>query len=96
MNYLLANRNCAATLELCTLHSMITISKVGDVEKGSNYLLQFGAWDFLIKYKIGKVSYKGSWKDPQSENVLQTEVMWNSLFCVTSLPPTKGHQGPLF
>ena len=97
MNSLLANRNCAATFEICILHSMMgayfqffcmgTISKGGYGAKGSNYLLRFGAWDVLIENKIGDVSSGGFWKDPQSENAVQTAVMWTSLFCVTRLPP---------
>ena len=67
---------------------MGTISKVVDVTKGSNYLLHFGAWDVLIMEKIGEVSSEGFWKEPQLENTLQTAVMWDSLFCVTRLPPT--------
>ena len=72
MNSSLANRNCAATFEMCILHSMKNshvqffcmgiISKGGDVSKGSNYLLRFGAWDFLVEDKIGEVSSKGFWK----------------------------------
>ena len=80
MNSLLANRNCAATLEMCILHSMIsahfqfccmgTISKGGYGAKGSNYLLQFGAWDVLIEDKIVEVSLEGYCKEPQSENTV--------------------------
>ena len=80
MNSSLANRNCAATFEICILHSMMsahfqfrcmgTISKGGYGAKGSNSLLQFGAWDVLIKDKIGEVSSKGFWKEPQSENAV--------------------------
>ena len=54
---------------------MGTISKVGDVTKGSNYLLQFGAWDVVIEDKIGKVSSKGFWKQLQSDNAVHTSVM---------------------
>ena len=54
---------------------MGTISKGGDGAKESNYLLQFGAWDVLIKDKIGEVSSKGFWKEPQSENAVQTALM---------------------
>ena len=62
MNSSPANRNCAATFEMCIIHSMTsahfkfcfmgTMSKGGDGAKGSNYLLQFGAWDVLIEKKI--------------------------------------------
>ena len=58
---------------------MGTIRKGGDGKNGSNYLLQFGAWDVLIEDKICEVSSKGFWKEPQSENTVQTEVMWDSL-----------------
>ena len=90
MNSSLANHNYAATLEMCILHSMTsahfqfcymgTISKGGYGTKGSNYLLQFGARYVLIEDKIGEVSSEGFWKEPQSENAVQTEVMWESLF----------------
>ena len=98
INYSLANWNCAATLEMCILHSMtsalfqflciITISKGWDGVKGSNYLLRFGAWDVLIEDKIGEMSSGGFWKEPQLENAVQTAVMWDSPFCVTRTPPT--------
>ena len=97
MNSLLANQNCAATFEMCILHSMMsahfqfrcmgTLSKGGYGTKGSNYVLQFGTWDVLIEDKIGEVSSKELWKDTQSENPVQTTVMRDSLFCVTGLPP---------
>ena len=67
---------------------MGTISKGGDVTNGSNYLLRFGAWDVSIEDKIGKVSSEGFGKEPRLENALQTAVMHDSLFCVTSLPPS--------
>ena len=96
MNSSLANHDCAATLEMCTLHKItnanfqfhciVTISKGGDGAKGSNSLLHFGAWDVLIEDKIGKVSPEGFWKKPQSENAVQHLVMWDSLFCVTRFP----------
>ena len=96
MNSSLANRNCAATFEMCILHSMmsahlqffcmVTISKGGYGAKESNSLLQVGAWDVLIKDKIGEVSSEGFWKDPQLKNTVQTTVMWDSLFCVI-IPP---------
>ena len=66
MNSSLAYWNCAATFEIFILHSMMiahfqfccmgTISKGRDGAKGSNYLLQFGAWDVFIEDKTGKVS----------------------------------------
>ena len=59
MNSSLANQNCAATFEMCILHSMmsahfqffcmVTISKGGYGAEVSNYLVQFVAWDVLIK-----------------------------------------------
>ena len=67
---------------------MGTISKGGYCAKGSNSLLRFGAWDVLIEDKIGEVSSERFWKEPQSENAVQTAVMWDSLLCVTSPPPT--------
>ena len=65
---------------------MLTISKVVGGAKGSNYLIQFGAWDVLIEDKISEVSSEGFWKEPQSENVVQTEVMWDSLFLSLGSP----------
>ena len=92
----LANRNCAAKFYMCILYSitsahlqflcMGTIGKGGDGAKGSIYLLRFGAWNFLIEDKIGEVSSKGCWKEPQSENALQTAVMWDSLFVSPGSP----------
>ena len=90
MNSSLANQNYATTFEMCILHIMTseyfqfrcmgTISKGVYGTKGFNSLLRFGAWDILIEDKIGEVSYKGFWKDPQSENTLHTAVIWDSLF----------------
>ena len=87
MNSSLANRNCAATFEMCILHSMTsahlqfcyirTIIKEGGGEKGSNYLLRFGAQDVLIEDKIGEVSSEGFRKDPQLENAVQTKVIFD-------------------
>ena len=98
MKSLLASRNCAATFEMCILHIMMsedfqfccmgTISKGGDVAKGSNYLLRFGAWDVLIEDKVGEVSSKMFWKDTQLENAVQTAFMWESLFYDSSPFPT--------
>ena len=98
MNPLLANQNCAATFEMCILHSIMsahfefccmgTIIKGGNIAKGSNSLLRFGAWDILIEDKIGDVSSKEFWNKRQSENAVQTAVMRDSLFCVTRLPLT--------
>ena len=78
MNSLLANWNCAVNFKMCILHSMVsanfqfcfmgTIIKGGDGAKGSNCLLQFGAWEVLIEDKTGEVSSKGFWKEPQSDN----------------------------
>ena len=89
MNSLLANRNCAEKFEMCIPHSMVsahfqffcvgTYSKGGDDAKGSNYLLQFGAWDVLMEDEIGEVSSKGFWKERQSKNTVQTAVMSDSL-----------------
>ena len=59
---------------------MVTISKGGDYKKGSNSLLQFGAWDVLIENKIGEVSSGGFRKEPQLENTVQTAVIWESIF----------------
>ena len=42
----------------------------------------------MIEDKIGEVSSKVFWKELQSENAVQTAVMWDSIFCVTRLPPT--------
>ena len=93
MNSLLSNHNCAAKLEICILHSMIsahfqflcmgTNSKGVDNKKRSNSWLRFGTWDVLIRDKIGEVSFKGFRKERQSENAVQNLVMWESLFCVT-------------
>ena len=68
-------------------HCMGTISKGGYGAKWSNYLLQFGVWDVLIENKIGEVSSKGFWKELQSENAVQTAVMWDSLFLCHQAPP---------
>ena len=97
INYSLANQNCAATFEMCILHSMTsahfkfhctrTISKRGDGAKGSNYLLRFGAWDVLIEDKTGELSPERFWKELQLENAVQTAFMWNSLFYVIRFPP---------
>ena len=67
------------------LHSMVsahfqfrcvgTNSKGGENEKGSNYLLRFGAWDVPMEDEIGEVSSKGFWKERQPENAVQTEFM---------------------
>ena len=97
MNSALANQNDAATFEMCILHIMTsayfqfrcmgTISKGVYGTKGFNSLLRFGAWDILIEDKIGEVSSKVFWKELQSENAVQTAVMWDSRFCVTRIPP---------
>ena len=63
------------------------ISKGVDGAKGSNYLLRFGAWDVLIKDKIGEVSSEGFCKEPQLEDSVQTAVIWDRFSCVTRLPP---------
>ena len=59
---------------------MGNIIKGGDGARGSNSFLRFGAWDVLIKDKIGEVSSKAFWNNRQSENVVQTEFMCDSLF----------------
>ena len=64
-----------------------TNSKEGDKSKGSNYLLQFGAWDVPIEDEIGEVSSEGFRKERQMDNAVQTAVMWDSILCVTRLPP---------
>ena len=66
---------------------MGTISKGGNGAKRSNSLLRFGAWDVLIEDKFDKVSSEGFWKEPQLENTVHNAVMWDSLFCVTRIPP---------
>ena len=49
----------------------------------------------MIEDKIGEVSSEGFWNERQLENAVQTAVMWDSLFCVTRLPPTVGEgHGP--
>ena len=72
---------------------MGTISKGGDVTKGSTSLLRFGAWDVLIKDKIGEVSSGGFLKEPQSENLVHTAVMWDSLFLSPGSPLVTVIQG---
>ena len=54
-------------------------SKEGDDAKVSNYLLRFGAWDVLVEDEIGEVLSKGFRKERQSENTVQTAVMWDLL-----------------
>ena len=56
---------------------MGNIIKGGDGARGSNSFLRFGAWDVLIKDKIGEVSSKGFWNEHQLENAVQTAVVWD-------------------
>ena len=89
MNSLLANRNCVAKFEMCIPHGMVsahfqffcvgTNSKGGGDTKGSNYLLQFGAWDLRMEDEMVEVSSKRFQKEQQPENAVETAVMWDSL-----------------